>query len=85
MATREMIAMIYHGIRVGIRSWIALQQGKRYANKGVQIFKNALYQQGLTEEIINVLTITYQANLDFLSIRKLSRFAIQLTRQSSNS
>ncbi len=84
MTARKIISAIPEVIRVAIRSWIALQQGKRYASKGVQVFQNTLQVQGLPEDVVNALTTSYQANLKLLSIRELSQFSIRVARQQSS-
>lgn len=85
MTAREIIAAIPLAIRVGIRSWLALRRGKRFANRGTKAFRRALNKKGLPEEVVDSLTNAYRTNLDFLSIRKLSQFAFQTARQPTKS
>jgi hypothetical protein len=83
MNAQDILTAMYYGLRVAIRSWIALRRGKRFANKGIRIFRKTLSSQGLPRDIVDDLTQTYEANLDFLSITKVSRFAMQSTRHST--
>lgn len=81
MTARKIIAAIPLAIQVGIRSWLALRKGKRWANWGTKVFRKALNKQGLPREVVDSLTAAYKANLEFLSIRKLSQFAFQKAQQ----
>ncbi|MFX1509511.1 MAG: hypothetical protein ACFFBR_04300 [Promethearchaeota archaeon] len=84
MNAREIVATMYYGLRVAIRSWIALRRGKRFANDGIRVFRKTLNSQGLPPDVVDNLTHTYEANLVVLSITKMSRFVLQPTRESNS-
>ncbi|MFX1565529.1 MAG: hypothetical protein ACFFCH_06020 [Promethearchaeota archaeon] len=84
MNAREIVATMYYGIRVAIRAWIALRQGKRLANNGIRVFRRTLHSQGLPLEVVENLTNAYEANLELLSIKQMSRFAMQSVKQSTS-
>ncbi|MFW9983890.1 MAG: hypothetical protein ACFFCB_04085 [Candidatus Odinarchaeota archaeon] len=85
MSARMILTAIPGGLRILIRSWRAMRWGKRQANKSVKVFEKTLQEQGLSEEVIKELSAVYQANADFLSIRGLSRLAMQAVRSRSRS
>jgi len=76
MVAKEIISAIPSGIRVAIRAWIALRQGKHTAKRGIEIFRITLQRKGLPEKAVEELTAVYRSNTHFLSIRNLSRFAM---------
>ncbi len=57
-----------------------MQWGKRQANKSIKVFEKTLQEQGLPDEAIKELSAIYRVNVDFLSIRGLSRLAFQTVR-----
>jgi hypothetical protein len=81
MTAREIIAAIPLAIQIGIRSWLALWRGKRHANRGVRAFRKTLSEKGLPGEIVENLTSAYKANLNYLSIHRLSQMVIQSARR----
>ncbi len=80
LAVQTIKAAIFGGLRVALRSWLAMRWGKRQINKGVKIFEETLHRQDLPATVIQDLTSAYGANAELLSIRGLSKYAIQAAR-----
>ena len=82
MVGRIILTSISEGFKTVIRSWMALRAGRRDAKRGVRVFKQTLRDQGVSEEVVAELVMTYKANLQMLSIWNLAQFALSSARST---
>jgi hypothetical protein len=81
---KTIISAIPAGLRTIVRSWLAMRWGQRHAKDGIKVFHETLQKFGLPKEAVQELVAQYKANIDLLSIRGLSQFAIRSVRSQSS-